>query len=372
VTASRVFYAPGRVNLIGEYTDFNGGLVFPCAINRGTRVVVTEDPSLTGVELSSENFEFSTALQIDTDTVPIGKEWVNYPIGVMVEFAKLGYESRGLRLHFSGDLPHSAGLSSSASISVLTACVINRVVGADLSAQELALLAQRSENSFINVQCGIMDQFVISVAEAGCAIALDCSSLKYDQVPLNLGDYRLVIGNTNQPRELKGSAYNDRVAECQSALQMLAPVTGATQLAHVTPAQLQQNIHLLSDKIIRNRATHVIEESDRVKRATVALKARQLQDFGRIMLQSHESLRDLFEVSSATLDCMVDLAMKTEGVIGSRMTGAGFGGCTVSLVHKNSVDNFIQEVGAAYSAAMNLRADFYVTTAESGAGEVTT
>jgi len=371
VTASREFYAPGRVNLIGEYIDFNGGLVFPCAINRGTRVVVTEDPSVEGISLSSEDFEFTTIVKPDADTAPIGKEWVNYPLGVMVEFAKLGYKVHGLKLHYTGDLPHSAGLSSSASISVLTACVINTIAGASLSAQEIALLAQRSENSFINVQCGIMDQFVISVAEAGCAIALDCNSLKYELVPLNLGEYRLVIGNTNQPRELKGSAYNDRVVECQSALKLLAPVTGASQLAHINPEQLHENCHLLTDPVVRNRATHVVEESDRVKRATVALKAGQLEEFGQMMVQSHESLRDLFEVSSATLDCMVDLAMKAEGVIGSRMTGAGFGGCTVSMVHADSVDSFIQNVGAAYSTAMNLQADFYVTTATSGAGEVT-
>jgi len=371
VKESREFYAPGRVNLIGEYTDFNGGLVFPCAINRGTHVIVTEDLSLTGVALSSDNFEFTTVLDVGTDTKPIDREWVNYPIGVMVEFAKLGYETRGLNLQFSGDLPQGAGLSSSASISVLTAFVINSLTGAGLSVQEIALLAQRSENTFINLQCGIMDQFVISVAETGCAIALDCNSLEYELVPLNMGDYRIVIANTNQPRELKGSAYNDRVAECQSALKLLAPVTGAAQLAHINPEQLKEHIHLLTDDVVRNRATHVIEESDRVKRATTALKAGNLDEFGQMMLQSHESLRDLFEVSSDTLDCMVDLAMKTEGVIGSRMTGAGFGGCTVSLVHDNSVGSFIQEVGSAYTAAMNLKADFYVTTAASGVCEVT-
>ena len=371
MTASREFYAPGRVNLIGEYTDFNGGLVFPCAINRGTRVLVTEDPSLAGVSLSSKDFEFTTVADIGTDSAPIGKEWVNYPLGVMVEFARLGHKVSGLKLQYSGDLPRSAGLSSSASISVVTACVVNSITGANLSSQEIALLAQRSENTFVNVQCGIMDQFVISVAETGCAIALDCNSLEYELVPLNMGDYRIVIGNTNQPRELKGSAYNDRVAECQSALKLLAPSTGAEQLAHITPLQLQDNYHLLTDEIVRKRATHVIAESDRVKRATTALKAGHLEDFGQMMLQSHESLRDLFEVSSVTLDCMVDLAMKTEGVIGSRMTGAGFGGCTVSLVHADSVENFIQTVGAEYGALMNLPADFYVTTATSGAGEVT-
>lgn len=370
MTEIRKFYAPGRVNLIGEYTDFNGGLVFPCAINRGTQVVVTEQSSLSGVSLSSEDFDFTTVVSAASDAAPVGKEWVNYPLGVMVEFAKLGFEVGGLKFHYSGDLPLSAGLSSSASVSVVTAVAVNSITGADLSPQELALLAQRSENSFINVQCGIMDQFVIAVAEANCAIALDCNSLDYQQVPLNMGDYRIVIGNTNQPRELKGSAYNDRVVECQAALKVLSAVTEAQQLAHVTPEQLDVHKHLLKDEIVRNRAIHVIEESDRVRRATSALQAGKLSDFGKMMLQSHESLRDLFEVSSATLDCMVDLAMQAEGVIGSRMTGAGFGGCTVSLVHKESVENFIQEVGAGYSAAMNLDADFYVTTAVDGAGEV--
>jgi len=372
VSDQRTFYAPGRVNLIGEYTDFNGGLVFPCAINRGTQVVVTEEKSVAGVSLTSEDFDFSTTVGVGADAAPVGREWVNYPIGLMVEFAKLGFEVSGYKLHYSGDLPLSAGLSSSASVSVLTAFALNSITGAGLTRQELALLAQRSENSFVNVQCGIMDQFVIAVAEAGCAIALDCNSLDFQQVPLNMGEYRIVIGNTNQPRELKSSAYNDRVAECQSALKTLNTVIDVDQLAHITPAKLEEHKHLLKDKVVRNRAIHVIEESDRVKRATTSLQGGNLADFGQMMLQSHESLRDLFEVSSATLDCMVELAINTDGVIGSRMTGAGFGGCTVSLVHKDSVEAFVNEVGAAYKAAMKLQAEFYVTTAMDGAREVLT
>ncbi len=373
----RKFYAPGRVNLIGEYTDFNGGLVFPCAINRGTSLQITQDNSVSGIALSSEDFDFKTAIEFDGDIKPIDREWVNYPLGIVVEFVKLGFNSGSnglnkLRFHYSGDLPLSAGLSSSASVSVLTAVAINELTGVGLSAQELALLAQRSENSFINVQCGIMDQFVIAMAEQDCAVALDCSTLMYQQVPLNLGDYRIVIGNTNQPRNLKGSAYNDRVNDCQSALKLLAPVTGAEQLAHVTPSQFQEHSGLLTDPIIRKRAQHVIEESDRVNRATIALKAGQLEEFGKLMQQSHKSLRDDFEVSSETLDCMVDLSMKTEGVIGSRMTGAGFGGCTVSLVHADAVDHFIQSVGGGYESQMKLKPDFYVTTAVNGASEVST
>lgn len=371
MNAVRHFHAPGRVNLIGEYTDFNGGLVFPCAINRGTNVEVTKDSSVPGVFFSSVDFDFTASVEISADAKPIGKEWVNYPLGVLVEFAKLGFVIEGFALTFSGDLPQSAGLSSSASLSVLTAFVANELTGAGLSRQELAVLSRRSENEFINVQCGIMDQFVIAMAEENFAIALNCDSLEFQQVPLSLGDYKIVIGNTNQPRELKSSAYNDRVAECQAALSILSPVTHAQELAHVTPAQLIEHEQLLTDPLIRNRATHVIEESDRVRRATVALKAGKLKEFGQLMFQSHQSLRDYFEVSSYTLDCMVDVATATEGVIGSRMTGAGFGGCTISLVHSDLVDNFIASVGEKYKMTTDIEASFYVTTATSGVAEIT-
>ena len=368
---NREFYAPGRVNLIGEYTDFNGGLVFPCAINRGTRVVVSSNESDSGVTFISEDFDFTDTVNVTVDTQPVGREWINYPLGVMAEFAKLGFPVNGLTFSYSGDLPLSAGLSSSASVSVVTAYAVNKITGANLTTTELALLAQRCENEFINMQCGIMDQFVIANAQKDYAMSLDCNSLDYQQVPLNLGEYRIVIGNTNQPRELKSSAYNDRVAECQAALAALTAVTGAEQLAHVTPEQLQQHSNLLTDPVVARRAEHVIKESDRVKRATAALETNDLTTFGMLMHQSHVSLRDLFEVSSYTLDCMVDLAMKTEGVVGSRMTGAGFGGCTVSLVHQHAVDDFVLQVGRDYKNTTQLDAEFYVTTATDGVAEVT-
>ena len=366
----RKFYAPGRVNLIGEYTDFNGGLVFPCAIDRGTHLIVTIDSAISGVELSSVYFEHKSTVNIRPDTTPVGKEWINYPLGVMVEFAKLGFNVEGFSFKFSGDLPLSAGLSSSASVSVVTAFAINSIIGANLSNQELALLAQRSENGFINVQCGIMDQFVIAMAQKDFAIALNCDSLEYQQVPFDSGDYRLVIGNTHQPRELKSSAYNNRVAECQAALSILGPLTQSQQLAHVSPSQLQEHLHLLKDPVVANRATHVIEETERVRQATIALEASDLKVFGQLMVQSHQSLRDLFEVSSFTLDCMVDLALQIDGVIGSRMTGAGFGGCTVSLVHDAVVDQFVNQVGAGYKKSTGLDPEFYITTAASGVAEL--
>jgi len=328
--SNRTFYAPGRVNLIGEYTDFNGGMVFPCAIEHGITVTVKGDNSLAGVELRSDHFEYSAVVNVEDHTQPIGDEWVNYPLGVLHEFAKLGYVATGLGFTFSGELPRGAGLSSSACISVLTAFALNAVLDSRLSRQDLALLAQRSENTFVNVQCGIMDQFAIAMAERDHAIALHCDTLEYDLVPLSLGEYSIVISNTNQPRELKGSAYNDRVTECNAALRALHSVTGAA----------------------------------------VALKQGDLKTFGQLMVQSHESLRDLFEVSSQTLDCMVELALEMDGVVGSRMTGAGFGGCTVSLVHADHLQNFTEQVGNAYKERTGLEASFYVTGAAAGVHEI--
>jgi len=369
--SSRTFYAPGRVNLIGEYTDFNGGMVFPCAIEHGITATVKEDKSLEGVALRSDHFDYSAVVNVTDHTQPIGSEWVNYPLGILHEFAKLGYTAVGFSFTFSGELPSGAGLSSSACISVLTAFALNEVLDTGLSRQDLALLAQRSENTFVNVQCGIMDQFAIAMAERDHAIALHCDTLEHDLVPLNLGEYSIVISNTNQPRELKGSAYNDRVTECNAALRALHSVTGAMQLAHVTPEQLQVHGGLIKDPIVLDRATHVIEETDRVKRAAVALKQSDLETFGQLMVQSHQSLRDLFEVSSHALDCMVELALEMDGVMGSRMTGAGFGGCTVSLVHADHLQNFTEQVGNAYRERTGLEASFYITGAAAGVHEIT-
>lgn len=362
------FHAPGRVNLIGEYTDFNGGPVFPCAINRGTTLLVRQTDT-DAIEFATANFVHRAS--IDPQQVARSNQWVDYPLGVISEFQTLGHNIRGLQMYYSGDVPNGAGLSSSASIEVLTAYALNALFGTELSNVDIALLCQRAENNFVGVQCGIMDQFAIAMAQPQHAIALQCDTLQYQQVPLSLGDYRIVISNTNQRRELGDSAYNERVTACQRAVELLHTATGANQLAQVTPEQWQQHNHLITDTIIHNRAQHVIAETDRVNRAIVALNDNDLAAFGQLMRESHASLRDLFEVSSAPLDCLVELALNIDGVLGSRMTGAGFGGCTVSLVHTNSIDEFISTVGKQYEKQMSLTADFYVTDAADGVRQIT-
>lgn len=364
------FYAPGRVNLIGEYTDFNGGLVLPCGIERGIHLLVRQTDG-NNAEFASGNLPERATIDLTQPFKRDGNLWINYPLGVFQEFKNLDCQLQGLQLYFYGDVPDGAGLSSSAAIEVVTACALNQLHSMQLPTTELALLSQRAENDFIGVQCGIMDQFAVAMAKADHAIALSCNTLEHEQVPLKLGDYRILISNTGQRRELAGGAYNDRVIECNAALELLKPVTAAKQLADINPQTLHEHIELLSDPLIRKRATHVIEEHERVKLATDALKQNDLTGFGQLMIQSHQSLRDNFNVSSQPLDCMVELALATDGVLGSRMTGAGFGGCTVSLIHKDAIDNMIEQITPAYTRATQLEPAFYATGAAAGARQIT-
>ncbi|OED44609.1 galactokinase [Chromatiales bacterium (ex Bugula neritina AB1)] len=360
------FHAPGRVNLIGEYTDFNGGPVFPCAIDRGNTLYVRRTTDAT-IEFISEHFADRRSLQgAELEQKQGNDSWVNYPLGVINEFAKLGHSLHGLQLYYTGNVPSGAGLSSSASIEVLTAFALNQLFELGIAKVDLAVLAQRAENNFVGVQCGIMDQFAVAMAEEDYAIALQCDTLEYRQVPLKLGQYKIIISNTNQQRGLAEIAYNERVSECNTALAALEPATGAAQLASITPEQLAGNLHLLTDPVIRNRASHVISETNRVYQAVTALTVNDLKTFGQLMNDSHASLRDLFEVSSDPLDSLVKHANAIPGVAGSRMTGAGFGGCTVSLVHSDAVEKFKATVGKLYFEETGLHADFYETGAANG------
>jgi len=371
-STERSFYAPGRVNLIGDHTDYCGGLVFPCAIESGIGVVLRQDDSIKGVHFSSADFAFTATVDTGVSIEPVGKEWINYPLGVIKEFTALGHKPDGIALHYSSNLPSGAGLSSSACISVVTAFAVNQFMYAGLSRTELALMARRSENEFVNTQCGIMDQFIIANAVEDCAMSLDCATLQFQQVPLQLDDYKFVISNSNQPRELAESGYNQRVAECRAALAALQQEIDVEQLAHITPQQLQQHQHLLTGDVLKKRARHVVEESNRVVRATQALQSGDHRLFGRLMVDSHESLRDLFEVCGDKPDCLVEIALSMDGVLGSRMTGGGFGGCTVSLVHAEHVNRFIEEVGRQYKQQTGLSADFYVTAASAGVHQLVT
>ncbi|ASJ75614.1 galactokinase [Granulosicoccus antarcticus] len=360
------FFAPGRVNLVGEYTDFTGGLVFPCGINQGTTLLIRRTHN-NQYRFASTNFDLMAQLEQHEISQTYGDNWINYPLGVLDQFIKRGVSIDGFDCLFSGNVPNGAGLSSSASIEVVTAFAINQIMHTELSLLDLVRVSQSAENDFVGMQCGIMDQFAVAFAQTGHAMMLDCHSVEHRQVPLNLDEHSIVVSNTNQRRELNESAYNNRVSECQRALELLAPATGITHLGQLLPEQLAQHEALFKDDpkpLMRIR--HITEENARVRAAVPSLEAGNLQEFGNIMNASHDSLRDLFEVSSEPLNHLVRLAREQTSVLGSRLTGAGFGGCTVSLLPTCDVDAFIATVGPAYTEATGLTADFY--TIEPGNG----
>jgi galactokinase len=365
----QVFFSPGRVNLIGEHTDYNGGLVFPCALSFGTYLVIRKRSDNT-IKFATSNFDYKASLELSKITEKHGKEWVNYPLGVMNQLANRGFKLAGMELFFSGNIPNGAGLSSSASIEVVTAYALNEIFGFGLDRVELVKLSQNAENEFCGVNCGIMDQFAVGMGKADHAIALDCDTLKYELVPVKLGDYRLVIANTNKRRGLADSKYNERRGECDKAVEYInkvRPLKLLGELSYEEFATLQDNI---PDEVVRRRAHHVVSEIQRVKNAVASLKEGALLEFGELMNASHDSLRDDYEVTGVELDTLVDEARKIKGVIGSRMTGAGFGGCTVTLIHKDSVDKFYKEVADNYTKKTGLKPDFYMAEVGDGVKEI--
>jgi galactokinase len=368
--AVRIFHAPGRVNLIGEHTDYNGGAVFPAALTFGTTLLIRprDDRQL---RLASTNFALSHEVPLDGLSFKEEDDWMNYPKGVAWELEQRGYRlSRGYDLLFHGEIPNGAGLSSSASIEVVTAFALLTMEGQPTDTVQIALWSQHAENEFVGVKCGIMDQFAVANGKKDHAIHLDCDTLKYELVPFRSGDYKLVIGNTNKRRGLVDSKYNERRAQCEQAVRDLRKAFPyLTLLGQLTLAQFEANEQLIGDETVRRRARHVVQEIDRVQRSIEVLNRNDLAAFGALMNASHDSLRDLYEVTGAELDAMVDAARSVPGVLGSRMTGAGFGGCTISLVHKDSVERFISEVGEKYEAATGLRADFYVCDIGDGVRE---
>ncbi|TBL72673.1 galactokinase [Paenibacillus thalictri] len=355
------FHAPGRVNLIGEHTDYNGGYVFPGALTFGTTLLIRKrgDGQLG---LASGNFPLRVQVAVDDLSFRPEHEWANYPKGVISELVEQGLQVGGCDMLFFGEIPNGSGLSSSASVEVATAFGIMTVFEApSIDKVKIALLSQKAENEYMGVQCGIMDQFAVAMGKQDHAILLMCDTLEYEHVPFQTGAYKIVIGNTNKKRGLVDSKYNERRAQCEQAVRDLqASYPELTLLGQLTLAQFNDAAHLIGDETVRRRARHVVEEIDRVKQAVTVLKAGDLAAFGKLMIGSHDSLRDLYEVTGAELDAMVEAALKVPGVLGSRMTGAGFGGCTVSLVHEDSVARFMDEVGEEYTAKTGLKADFYV------------
>jgi galactokinase len=366
----RVFHSPGRVNLIGEHTDYNGGYVFPAALTLGTTMLIRPRND-NQVQLASTNFTVSNRIALDDLKKVPEDDWMNYPKAVLDVLQKEGYTFGGYDVLYSGDLPNGAGLSSSASIEVVTGYGFLRMEGQEIDRVRLALLAQRAENQFIGVQCGIMDQFAVANGRSEHAILLDCDKLGYELVPFRSEDYRLVISNTNKRRGLVDSAYNERRSQCEQAVSDLRSAFPQLQLlGELTLEQYQAHEQLITDPVVRKRARHVVEENTRVLWSVKALKGNDLQAFGQLMNQSHESLRDLYEVSCKELDILVEEARKIPGVLGSRMTGAGFGGCTVSVVHKDQINRFVDQVGENYDQAAALQADFYVCQIGEGVREL--
>ncbi|WP_411347728.1 galactokinase [Paenibacillus sp. WLX2291] len=366
-----VFHAPGRVNLIGEHIDYNGGYVLPAALEFGTALAIRANDDRI-IRLASINFpELEGEFALPEIGIGTTKEWMDYPLGVITVLKEKGTPlSGGYDLLFFGNIPNGSGLSSSASIEVVTAYGLLTMEKGHIDTVEIAVLSQRAENEFVGVNCGIMDQFAVANGLKDHAILLMCDTLEYKHVPFNTGHYRIVIGNTNKRRGLVDSKYNERRSQCEAALTTLQPhVDQLNYLSQLTPEQYNLLEEQIEDKIVRNRARHVVEENARVLLSVEALEQDDLQRFGQLMNESHDSLRDLYEVSCEELDVMVEEARLIAGTIGSRMTGAGFGGCTVSLVHEDHVELFLQEVGKAYETRTGLKADFYVCSAGDGVTE---
>lgn len=358
---AQVFYAPGRVNLIGEHLDYNGGYVLPAALEFGTTLVV-RPRSDDEIHFASTNLPYEATLMVSEIGKLKSNEWIDYPVGVMVELHKKGTPvTRGYDLLFHGDIPNGSGLSSSASLEVLTAYALLTMEGAETDTVEIALLSQRAENQYVGVNSGIMDQFAVANGKRDHAILLMCDTLEYELVPFVTGAYKLVISNTNKKRGLVDSKYNERRQQCDEALTILQKeIPSLSYLAELKREQFEAHQGKIEDETVRRRARHVVEENQRVLDSVEVLKTNDLKQFGQYMNDSHTSLRDLYEVSCEELDVMVEEAQRIPGTLGSRMTGAGFGGCTVSLVHEDDVERFIKEVGEAYKTRTGLDGEFYV------------
>ena len=365
---SAVYFAPGRVNMIGEHTDYNGGHVFPCALTIGTYGVVRKRQDRK-LRFYSMNFEQLGVMESSLDELVPSKDadWTNYPKGVLWAFKERGMEvTEGFDLLLFGNIPNGSGLSSSASVEVLTGYILKDQYGFDVTNQDLALIGQFSENRFNSVNCGIMDQFAIAMGKADHAIFLDTNTLDYTYVPLKLDGAKIVLACSNKKRGLGDSKYNERRSECETALAELQKVVDIKSLGELTEEQFEANKDAIGDEVRVRRARHAVYENQRTIQAVEALQKQDLKKFGELMNASHVSLRDDYEVTGIELDTLVEEAWKVDGVIGSRMTGAGFGGCTVSIVEDAAVDRFIESVGTAYRDKIGYAADFYVVQVGSG------
>jgi galactokinase len=365
------FFAPGRVNLIGEHTDYNGGHVFPCALTLGTYAIVSKAKD-SKIRLYSKNFENTGMIEVEADEIAYDKtyDWANYPLGIVKTLADAGYRiDTGFNILFYGNIPNGAGLSSSASIELVTCVALKTLFQLDIDMIEMVKLSQKSENQFNGVNCGIMDQFASGMCKKDYAVLLNTNTLSYVHVPMNMDNVSIVIANTNKRRGLADSKYNERRSQCTRALEALQTVLDINYLGDLTEEQFDNYSHLIKDVTDRKRAKHAVFENRRAIKAVEALTKGNIQLFGRLMNESHHSLRDDYEVSGIELDALV-ISAWANGAIGSRMTGAGFGGCTVSLVATPDINNFIENVGREYEIKIGYKADFYIVAAGDGARQI--
>ena len=369
-----LYFSPGRVNLIGEHTDYNGGHVFPCALNIGTYAVARKN-SQNKMNLYSMNFASMGVVSVSASEFVYKKEddWCNYPKGVMWAFQQEGYPiASGLDILYFGNIPNGSGLSSSASLEVLTGVILKDCFGHDVDMVKISLLAQKAENQFNGVNCGIMDQFAVAMGKKDHAIFLDTADLSYTYAPIRLDHAKIVIASSNKKRGLADSKYNERRSQCETALAQIQKVKPVKNLGELTEKEFEEVKDAISDPVNIRRARHTVYENQRTIRAVQALQQGDIALFGKLMNESHVSLRDDYEVTGVELDTLVEAAWEQEGVIGSRMTGAGFGGCTVSIVEDDAIDSFIEQVGKKYQERIGYKADFYVVEIGDGARKLDT
>lgn len=366
----REYFAPGRVNLIGEHTDYNGGHVFPCALTIGTYGVARKRKD-DKLHFYSANLDKDTVVEVSLSDLDYRKQysWANYPLGVVWAFANKGYTlDQGFDMAIWGNIPNGSGLSSSASLEVLTGVILRDLYGFDgLSMTDLALIGQYSENNFNGCNCGIMDQFAVAMGKKDCAIFLDTSDLSYEYAKIALPDAKIVITNSKVKHSLVDGKYNERREECAKALSQLQEVVDIASLGELDCEAFQRYQSVITDEECRKRAKHAVAENQRTIQAVAALKDNDIAKFGELMNASHVSLRDDYKVSCEEIDILVDLAWQVDGVIGSRITGGGFGGCTVSIVKNDAVDTFMEQVGAGYQKKTGIQAEFYVVEIGDGA-----
>lgn len=366
----RIFKSPGRVNMIGEHIDYNGGNVLPAAISMHTTVLARRrDDDI--VRLMATDLNYIVQAKLDRLEEYRDYKWGNYQLGVAAQLIEEGYKLTGCDMLFEDKVPLGSGLSSSAAIEIATGLAFSKLNGYEIPMKEMAKICQRAEHNYVGVKCGIMDQFASAMGKKNNAILIDCKTLEHRYIPLETKEYKIVISNTNKKRSLGDSAYNERRRECEDALDELKTAFPEIEfLCDLNPKQLHENINLIKDENRKKRAIHVVNENERVLKSVAALEKGNIETFGKFMIESHESLRDKYEVSCKELDVLVEVALKQKGVAGSRMTGAGFGGCTVSLVNSDDVDDFIQNVGEEYKKQTGIEASFYITSAADGGREV--